>query len=209
MSDEFQLEEVSLENIDEAVEVLCDAFHGYPTMQFIVGEAGEDYARQLKLLVGFFARARFLRGDHVLAAKQGDQMVGVANIVCPDSEAPAELERYRESLWQELGDEARQRYELFGEATEPLIVDEPHYHLAMIGVRQSHVKQGVARRLLEIVHEMSASNPDSKGVSLTTERPDNVDLYRQFGYQVVGRAELGEGEELESWGMFRRDPDVE
>ena len=209
MSDELKLEEVSAEKFDEAVDVLCDAFHGYPTMNYIVGEVGEDYARLLQLLVGFSSRARFLRGDRVLAAMKDGEMVGIANIICPDTETPAELERYRESLWKELGDDARERYELFGEATDHLMVTEPHYHLSMLGVRKSHAKQGIARRLLEAVHELSAANPDSKGVSLTTETPENVDLYRQFGYEVLGRSELSEseGQELETWAMYRPDSD--
>jgi hypothetical protein len=39
-------------------------------------------------------------------------------------------------------------------------------------------------------------------VSLTTENPRNVELYRHFGYEVVGQGPVGPG--LQTWGMFLR-----
>jgi hypothetical protein len=42
-------------------------------------------------------------------------------------------------------------------------------------------------------------------VSLTTEVEDNLSLYRRFGYEVIGRAEVTVA--LTTWGMFRPDAD--
>ncbi len=44
----------------EAVEALADAFHDYPVMRYIIGEAGADYDRRLELGVAAKARSEKL-----------------------------------------------------------------------------------------------------------------------------------------------------
>jgi hypothetical protein len=55
--------------------------------------------------------------------------------------------------------------------------------------------------LLEEVARLAEADGDSAGVSLSTENSRNVELYRHFGYRVVGEAEVAEG--LVTWGMMR------
>ncbi|MBT8404516.1 MAG: GNAT family N-acetyltransferase, partial [Gemmatimonadetes bacterium] len=60
---------------------------------------------------------------------------------------------------------------------------------------------GVGRRLLEAAHRFAVDDPEARGVSLTTEVESNVDLYRHFGYRLIGEATLDGA--LTSWGMYR------
>lgn len=203
MNQSIGIEEVLIEGFDEAVDVLCNAFYDYPAMHFIIGKAAEDYSWRLGQLIGFFTRVRFLRGDLVLAAKTSEGLIGVANVVRPDTQASEAVEIYRDALWTNLGEPSRRCYEAFGEATEPFVVSEPHYHLSMLGVCKDHAGQGVGRLLLDAVHAISQSDAESCGVSLTTETRSNVALYQHVGYKVVGEVNLGE---LISWSMFRLDP---
>ena len=196
------IEVVTTDSFDEAVDVLCDAFFDYPVMRYLLGDAGDDYGRRLRLLVEFFTRARHLRGDLVWAVRAEGKISGVANIVCPDTLAPPELDEARCQLWAELGEAVRRKYEAFGEATATFRISEPHYHLSMIGVRTEHAGRGIGRRLLDALHSWSAADSGSVGVSLTTEDPTNVALYEHFGYEIVGRAEVGD---FTSWSFFRRD----
>jgi len=189
---------------DEAVTVLCDAFREYPVMRYVIGPAGDEYDSRLGTLVSFFAAARILRKEPVLAVEEAGQVAAVAILTSPgDREAPAELAELREKVWQELGSAARQRYETLGRIWQQFTVPEPHYHLNMIGVLRSHAGRGLARRLLDAVHELSRSEPGSSGVSLTTEDPSNVALYEYFGYEIVGHAKVSDG--FETWAFFRRD----
>ena len=73
----------------------------------------------------------------------------------------------------------------------------------MIGVRDGARGRGVGRQLLEAVHRLSAEDPESEGVSLSTEVAENVDLYRRFGYRVIGEARVDGA--FTSWGMLRLD----
>ncbi|UCG87183.1 MAG: GNAT family N-acetyltransferase [Gemmatimonadota bacterium] len=197
--------ELPPDRADEAVAVLCDAFHQYPVMRHVIGPAGGGYDSRLNTLVGFFVAARILRKEPILAIEDADQVAAVAILTSPgDREAPAELSGLREKVWHELGAPARQRYEALGRIWQQFAIPEPHYHLNMIGVRRLHAGRGLGGRLLDAVHELSGSEPGSSGVSLTTEDPSNVALYERFGYEIVGHAKVTDG--FETWAFFRRDP---
>jgi len=120
-------------------------------------------------------------------------------------EEAAVLEQ-RESVWQQLGSEARARYEFLGEAWPKVEVTNPNLHLNMIGIRQGQAGRGLGGALLDAIHTMSARDPDSTGVSLTTETAANVPSYQHCGYHIVGHGQIVDG--LETWGFFRPDTDT-
>jgi GNAT superfamily N-acetyltransferase len=184
--------------LDEAVDVLSDAFDDYPVMRFVVGDVS-DYRRRLRALIGFFTTARLLNQDLVLGLEAPDgALTGVANITVPGSgRASPALDARREALWRDLGGPARERYETLGRTWQTFTFDEPHHHLNMIGVRRVHQGQGLARILLDAVHERAAG---SRGVSLTTELAANVRLYQHVGYIIRHHQRVAE---LDTWGLFR------
>lgn len=51
---------------------------------------------------------------------------------------------------------------------------------------------------------MSRADPESAGVSLTTETPRNLPFYEHFGYRILGQGETPDGK-LRSWTLFRPD----
>lgn len=171
-------------------DVLCEAFRDYPVMRYVLGASG-DYEHRLQLLVGYFVDARVYRNEILLGIRKDDLLVGAALVSRPDSETPPEMIDAREQLWLGLGSDARRRYETFGGAVGSVDLPEPHIHLNMIGVRESEQGRGLGRVLLEAVHELSVGDPESLGVSLTTEIDANVPLYEYFGYREVGRREVG------------------
>jgi GNAT superfamily N-acetyltransferase len=193
----------SLTGADEAdcVSVLRGAFHDYPVMRYVLGDA-PDYERRLSTFVRFFVRARLLRSEPIFGVRKGAELAGVALVSVPDgSPGPAELSTLREELWRELGPDARLRYAAFTEASRPLIRDVPRIHLNMLGVRPELAGTDLGRPLLERVHRFAREAPGAQGVSLTTEDPENLSLYARFGYEVVGYSPVAEGPG--TWGMFR------
>jgi L-amino acid N-acyltransferase YncA len=192
------------ERAEDAVTVLCDAFHDYPVMRYVVDPASSDYDAHLRTLVRFFVQNRVWRREPLLAVADGETVVAVAVMTPPGRrEAPPRAEAHREAVWRELGPEARSRYESLGTVWQRFGPDVPHLHLNMIGVRRSHAGRGLGGGLLDAVHRMSASHPQSRGVSLTTEDPANVALYRHFGYDIVAHERIAAG--LETWGFYRPD----
>lgn len=190
--------------VPDVVDVLHESFFEYPVMRYVLGEDGPDYDERLRTLVRFFVMARVFRNEVLLGIRSLQALVGTALVSRPGGgEAPPEFYELREEVWSELGDDARARYGTFGAACAPFQLDAPHLHLNMIGVRRHNRGTGVSRHLIEAVHERSRQDPHSVGVTLTTEEPGNVGLYRHFGYEVVGEAAVAPG--LTTWGFFRPD----
>lgn len=193
---------------DEAegvTDVLCEAFHDYPVLRWVLRSAGSDYDRQLRRLVAFFVAARLMRRESLLGIDHDGSLGAAALVSNPGGPpSPPELGRIRDAVWTELGSGARSRYETFGRTWQPLLPTTPHIHLNMIGTRRSARGKGYGRALLEHVHEMALHDPASAGVSLTTEDPENVPLYRSFGYEMTGHARVTP--DIETWVFFRRNP---
>jgi GNAT superfamily N-acetyltransferase len=185
-------------------DVFCDAFRDYPVMRYVLGaDAGDE--RRLRRLIGFFVLARALRGDPLIGVRDGGELVAAVAVSYPGrASQPTELGYVRELVWQELGSEARARYDECGAVWAPLGVDVPHIHVNMIGVRRSHQKRGLARHLLDDVAELSRTTEDSRGISLTTEEPGNVAFYEHLGFEVSGCARIGPGTAaFDTWALFR------
>jgi GNAT superfamily N-acetyltransferase len=192
---------LGLEAEHEIVDVLVDAFAGYPVMRYVLGTGG-GYDDRLRRLVGFFVGRRLRQGGPGLGVREGGAVVAAAVLTRPvEPEMPAAVARMRDELWRNLGEAARQRYDAYVAAARTFDIGRPHHHLNMIGVGTSHQGRGLARPLLEAVRQMSADDPASAGVSLTTELSRNVTLYQRFGYAVTGHVRVAP--ELETWGMFR------
>ena len=210
----------------EVVDVLCDAFRDYPVMRYVLEGSSvvSPDPERLRTLIRFFVMARVLRGEPVLGIEAGaahalgfdphqgtasaaeplaaEALVAVATLTLPESgPAPQALDEERDRTWSGLGDDARRRYEELGLIWLGFGRARPHYHLNMIGVRRDYAGQGLGRTLLAEVHLRSTEDPRSSGVSLTTEDPRNVELYRHLGYDVVAEGEVPGA--LKTWGLFR------
>ena len=187
---------------EEIVHVFCDAFHDYPVMRHVLGPAGR-YDTRLRILIGLFVSGRVFRNEPLLGIRDdAGRLIGAATMTLPGSpDPPAALVAHRDAVWDELGQDARARYEAFTSATQRFAIGARHHHLNMIGVCRSHQGQGLARGLLTAVHELTESDPDSAGTSLSTEHPPNVPLYQHFGYRVAGHAQVDRS--LTTWVLFR------
>lgn len=195
---------LSPEHTDAAVDVLCEAFGAYPVMQYVLGPENREFAAHLRALIRYFVEVRFLRDESVFGIVEAGE-VGAAAIVTHPGERPhpPEVSILRRDLWRRLGPDAQARYEAFGDAAGRFQIDTPHYRLNMIGVRASHRGRGWAGRLLDHVHDLSANDPGSTGVTLSTEVAENLSLYEHFGYRLLGHSVVSG--DLETWVFFRPD----
>lgn len=197
------IETIPASQLNQVVDVLCEAFHDYPVMRYVLGSS-RNYDDQLRQLVHFFASARVHRDELMLGIRHEDDWGAVALVSYPGrSEEPASLAALREATWASLGHEMRARYEAFGGACMPLFSDEPHLHVNMIGTRNATRGTGLASRLLRAIHDLSVQDANSLGVSLSTEDPKNLPFYEHLGYEITGTASVSP--ELSTWAFFRPD----
>jgi len=198
---------LAFDHLVEIVSVLADAFHEYPVMRHVLGPdvpgVGAPYPVRLHRLVQLFASGRAYRNDPMIGVRNAaGALIGAAVMTQPIAkDPPPAFIALRESIWAELGAAARARYDAYAAAANFFATMPPHHHLNMIGVRRVHHGFGLARILLGGVHGIDGADTTSTGVSLTTERAENVPLYEHFGYRVVGHVRVAPG--LETWGMFR------
>lgn len=188
----------------EIVDTLAEAFHDYPVMRYVIGEAGPDYDRRLQRLLGLFVAGRVLRNHPILAIEEAGRVVAVATITPPgEHPEPDELHAVQDDVWSDLGIDVKARLEGLVAIWKRLEIPGPQYHLNMLGVRRARAKQGLGRRLIDAVHELSRLDPVSAGVTLSTEDPNNVPLYQHCGYEIRGYERVSD--ELETWVFFRPD----
>ena len=191
-------------DVADVVDVLCESFFDYPVMRFVVGRKEGDYSRRQRALVDFFVRARALRGEPIFGVCDEEGLVGSALVSCPlGPPGPPALAELRDEMWDVLGASSRRRYEAFSAACAQFQVPVPHIHLNMVGVLGRAQGKGIGRRLIEYVHRLSREDPNSEGVTLTTEHEGNVALYEHLGYRIVGRAPIAPG--FSTWSFFRPD----
>jgi ribosomal protein S18 acetylase RimI-like enzyme len=195
---------LSFDDVAEIVAVFSDAFYDYPVMRYVLGPT-LPYDERLRRLVELFVSRRAFLGEPMLGVRDSaGTLVGVATVTLPGPEIPAAgFLALRESIWEELGAGARARYDRFTAATQRFAIESPHHYLDMIGVRRSHQGRGLARVLLEAVHELPRADERSCGVTLSTEQATNVGFYERFGYRVQGHARVDDG--LETWVLFRAE----
>lgn len=202
MSGPAAIRRLGAEDVQAAAETLAGAFRDYPVMRFVIGTDAPAYERRVSALTRFFVEVRRLRGEPILGIPSRSGFGAVALVSDPDGpESPPEVSALREELWSKLGPLSRARYEAFGRACAPLLVDVPRIHLNMIGVAAADRGRGLGGRLLDRVHDLSLERPGCEGVSLTTEDPGNLPLYQRFGYEITGHSEVAAG--LETWALFR------
>ena len=197
---------LSIDHVVEIVSVMADAFHDYPVMRYVLGPdapGASPYPVRLHRLIQLFVSGRAYRNEPMLGIRdETGALIGAATMTLPGAQSPPPaFIALRESIWAELGLEARQRYDTFVAAANFFADLGPHHHLNMIGVRRTHQGLGGSRALLAAVHDLGSADGASAGTSLTTERAGNVKLYEHFGYHLHGHARVSS--ELESWGMFR------
>lgn len=199
------------DRVDEIVDVMADAFFGYPVMRWVAGGEGapQEVAARERRLVDLFVRRRIARGGPAFGVSDRENLTGKSFLVAAailtlphEPDPPPDVAEMTVATWLELGDRARRRYDAYAKAASLFDTLPPHHHLNMIGVRPTHKGRGLARPLLEAVRALAAADPGSSGVSLTTENPVNVELYRHFGFEVV--AEAAPAPDLKTWGMFQR-----
>ncbi|MEQ9264443.1 MAG: GNAT family N-acetyltransferase, partial [Balneolaceae bacterium] len=160
------------------------------------------YESKYRKLIHFFVQNRFLKNEYVIGIGAPGRMQGVTLISIPyKSYTSSELDALKVKVWDELGDEAKSRYELFGSTCSQFDVDTPQLHLNMIGVRKECQSKGIGKLLLNHAHQLTFEDEEATGISLSTEVPQNVSLYEYFGYEITGSADVGGA--FTTWNFFR------
>ena len=196
---------LSMDQLDEATEVLALAFEEYPLVRYFLAGQGAAYAQRLREMFRLTCRYRLLVGWPPAGVLRGGKLAAVACVTGTDEPPePPEMAELEQAFVSRMGPQAAERIEEYVEVKQRNLPAEPHHYLTAIGVHPEARGIGCARALLDYVHALSQSDATSMGVALDTQTPSNVALYEHFGYRQTAETKVGD---VPTWCMYRpNDP---
>jgi ribosomal protein S18 acetylase RimI-like enzyme len=183
-----------------ALNVLCAAFHDYPVMRYVIGEADPEYDEKLRELIGFFVEARLTRNIPLIGLHDANDLLGVA-VVSPPKEIPIprELANCHAQVQRRLGREAMAQFDRYNEACEATDPGHVAHYLGMIGIHPEAQGQGMGRQLIDAVKDRARFHPESTGITLNTECESNLPFYEKVGFLKGSEADVGP---LHTWSFY-------
>lgn len=79
----------------------------------------------------------------------------------------------------------------FFEEFDKYVPKEPHWYLPMIGVDPRFIGQGIGTKLLN--HCLNIIDEKSGVAFLGSSNPRNIPIYERFGFEVMGKIDVGPG----------------
>jgi ribosomal protein S18 acetylase RimI-like enzyme len=180
--DEPKIRIVNAGDVPRAVSVQVTAFSADPIMRWLWPEPRE-YLRHFPELVHGFGGGAFGQGAaHVTDAFLGGTL-WLPPGVAPDGEA---LERLtKETIPEPTRSEVSSIIDQMS-AAHP---NEPHWHLAFVGVDPVHQGKGIGAALLR--HTLVQVDEQHLHAYLESSNPANVPLYRRHGFEVIREIRVG------------------
>ena len=190
----LELRNYSAALLDDCVGMLADAFVTNPLHLSAFGPGRMD---QNRLFFRIGLRHMFI-GRSVVALDDG-KLCGYAHFnPWPNClPAPEEIPTAIATLLTPLGEAIPQVIRWFTRWCH-LDPDEPHVHLGPIGVAPALQGQGVGSALMR--HYIEHLDYEKTSGYLETDRPENVEFYKKFGFIVQGHEELIG---VRAWYMWR------
>jgi GNAT superfamily N-acetyltransferase len=184
----------SVDHLDECVSVLADAFVNNPLHQSAFGRGRIDQNRlffRIGLRHMFIGQAFVALVDHAVC---GYVHFNPSPHCLP---APEELPNAVATLLKPLGEAVPQVIRWFTRWCR-LDPEAPHVHLGPIGVAPKMQGQGVGTALMNRYVEFLEQ--EKTAGYLETDRPENVEFYKKFGFRIQ-REEILIG--TPTWYMWR------
>ena len=183
-----------------SLNILCAAFHDYPVMRYVIGEADPEYDGKLRELIGLFVEARLTRNIPLIGLHEANDFLGIA-VVSPPKEIsmPPKLAECHAQVERRLGREAMARLDRYNEACEATDPGYLAHYLGMIGIRPDAQGRGIGRQLIDAVKDRVRSHRESTGITLNTECESNLPFYEKVGFLKGSEADAGP---LHTWSFY-------
>jgi ribosomal protein S18 acetylase RimI-like enzyme len=199
-SAELNVRQATGADLDEAADVLADAFADYEWERWTV--AADRHVERIRGLQRLWMeRVGLPLGEVWLAEAARGRVGAVAVWMPPGIWIPAEVSAEMAPKVAELEGDRH----LFSEAAEticaPLRPASAHYYLGTVGTRRSLHREGLGSAVLAPV--LGRADAEAAEAYLETSNEANVAFYRRLGFEVSGEADVpGGGPHV--WGMLRQ-----
>jgi GNAT superfamily N-acetyltransferase len=199
----YSIEELTNQPGQEIVEILAASYLNVP-LHVAVFPEDEEIRRQGVQWLFHMAVSEMLKGTW-LGAREGSNLVGVLHYArspncSPPPEAQVELSKIMKDNLGEAGDRMAEWFKIWGE----IHTDNEHWHLGPFAVIPEYQGLGIGKLLMDEY----CNRMDEAGAAgyLETEVPQNLPLYRKFGFRVIREAQvIG----VKNWFMQRNAREAE
>jgi len=188
------------EDVVELADALSLAFQNYPVMKKAFDNSPGNRLDWIRKLITLSAKSRQALGRPTPIARVEGRIVGGANVMFAGQATNDSQPTWFDEFLKEAGPTAQEFFPRFIAATESIKLPEPHTYLIMLGVHPEFQGQGVGKRIIEQVVEMSRTIPGCKGVGLDTEEAENVKIYESCGFTVHGQTSV---DDMPIWVLWR------
>ncbi len=200
---------VKKKDVNQAAEVLTNAFHEDPLIKLIY--PNEKERRQLTPILWKFLTKDGIRYGEVYAPSA--EIEGIAKWL-PPGKAHLGVWRTIVSGGLKMGmalakqkDERKLPPRRIAQITDEItkihkdLVKEPHWYLASIGISSEHQGKGFGSKLIKPMLERSEK--EGYPVFLETNFEGNVGLYEHLGFEVIDERKVLDTEII-NWAMIRK-----
>lgn len=197
-----RVEELTKEDTAWASEILEQAFHTDPLLNFIYGDTISEPGK-----LNWFFRTTFclaaLYGKCLSTAEKD----GVLMMLPPDQTKMTIGKMLRSGLlaapfkmgWASMS--RMMAFMDFAEKEHKAATSADHYYIMTVGVLPERQGMGVGTKLMTKALEIVDAN--QMQCYLETQNKTNVPMYQKFGFEVVSDKEIPTGG-LHNWGMLRK-----
>lgn len=181
----------------QIVDVITLAFSTDPVARWVYPNS-QQYLQYFANFVRLFGGKAFEMGSAYYTGDFSAASLWLPPDVEPDSAGLISL--FESTVSEEIRNDL---YSIFEEMANfhPL---EPHWYLPMIGTDPTHQGKGYGTSLLK--HVLEICDRDEKPAYLESSNPRNISLYERFGFEVIGRIQVGSSPPL--FPMLRRPREV-
>jgi ribosomal protein S18 acetylase RimI-like enzyme len=122
---------------------------------------------------------------------QNFRITGVACLAVPEKkDRPESLIEADREFVSFMGPDSFERVKRYMNLSKKYSPEGLHHYLAGLGVHPDFQKQGFGRLLLDEVYKIAESHQTSTGIYLETATMKNVEMYKHFGYNLLGMEKL-------------------
>jgi len=185
-----------------AARLLSEAFRDNPgSIAILSGITSEKREEKLRTLYSGVVDACIAYGT-ANAVMCDDDLAGISLAYSPGSYPLSLLAWLRSGIGAALiGPRYTWRCAIFDSYLRKKHITERHWYLYVLGVAPSFQGRGCAGKLLR----RHSEHADLEGMPcyLETDKPENVSMYQNFGYKVLGEESIEELDNVRLWYMMR------
>lgn len=180
----IEIHVASDDHVPQAVAAVVAAFLTDPLARF-AWPSPHDHLHGMPLATREFGGGSFEHGTAYVSADLCGAALWLPPGVSPNGQALEEV--FRETAKPEHLDDLLATFEEMDKCHP----EEPHWHLAIIGVEPNAQGTGLGGALMR--HALARCDEEGALAYLESSNPRNISLYERHGFEVMGEIQVGSG----------------